>query len=173
MFGYIKPTMNTYIEDIIDNECTRNDEYNSSGDSFGSSLVEYENNIPSVSIDSDEIATLLSKIQNKYSGNAEQKHLNQLYDIGILIVNKNFNHHKIVQKLTKIIEERSRDPIKKIRDYKRQNLLDALKQGIVDGLSEEYRFAYNDTNKYIFNSERLKKRAYIDSVLNGFEDNLS
>lgn len=117
----------------------------------------------------DEIAAFLSKIQNKYTDNAEQKHLNQLYDIGILIVNKNFNHHKIVQKITKIIEERSQDPIKKIRDYKRHHLIEALKKGIEDGLSDEYRFAYDSSNKYVFNSERLKKRAYIDSVLNSFE----
>lgn len=131
--------------------------------------VAYVKNNSKTDISGDEIAVFLSKIQNKYSGNADQKHLNQLYDIGILIANKNFNHHKIVQKITKIIEERSQDSIKKIRDYKRHHLIEALKKGIEDGLSEEYRFAYDSSNKYVFNSERLKKRAYIDSVLNSFE----
>lgn len=119
-------------------------------------------------ITSDEISSFLSKIQNKYSGNAEQKHLNQLYDIGILCVNKSFNHQKLVEKLTKIIEERSQDPLKKIRDHKRATLIAAFKKGIEDGLSEDYRSAYDGSNRYQYDSEKLKKRAHIDSVLNNF-----
>lgn len=121
-------------------------------------------------ITSDEISSYLGRIQNKYSGNAEQKHLNQLYDIGILIVNKNFNHQKLVQKLTKIIEDRSQDPIKKIRDHKRQTLLAALERGIEDGMSDNYRLAYDNTNKYQYDSEKLKKRAHIDSVIDKFHE---
>ena len=60
---------------------------NSSSDSSDSKNISY-----------DEISNFLSKIQNKYSGNAEQKHLNQLYNIGILCVNKSFNHKKLVEK---------------------------------------------------------------------------
>ncbi|VBB18311.1 hypothetical protein YASMINEVIRUS_774 [Yasminevirus sp. GU-2018] len=126
------------------------------------------NNTPS-EVTSDEISSFLSKIQNKYSGNAEQKHLNQMYDIGILITNKTFNHQKLVQKLTKIIEDRSRDPIKKVREHKRRTLIDALKKGVEDGMSEEYRMAYDNCSKYKYDSEKLKKRAHIDSVLDSFD----
>src|SRR5579872_2861230 len=83
----------------------------------------------------DEILSFLSKIQNKYSSNAEQKHLNQMYDIGILCVNKKFNQQKLVQSLTKIIDERSKDPIRKVRDNKRASLIAAFKQGILDASS--------------------------------------
>lgn len=114
----------------------------------------------------DDITNFLSKIQNKYSGNAEQKHLNQLYDIGIMVANKNYNRDKLIKKLTKIVEDRSDDPIKKVREYKRVMLLEAFEKGIGDGLSDEYRLAYDKTNRYQYDSEKLKKRAHIDSVLN-------
>lgn len=116
----------------------------------------------------DEISFFLSKIQNKYSDNAEQKHLNQLYDIGILCVNKNFNQQKLVEKITKIIEERSQDSIKRIRDNKRAALINAFKKGIEDASSDTYRLAYDDSNRYQYDSEKLKKRAHIDGVLNNF-----
>lgn len=119
-------------------------------------------------ITSDEISSFLSKIQNKYSGNAEQKHLNQLYDIGILCVNKSFNHQKLVEKLTKIIEDRSQDPLKKIRDHKRSSLIAAFKKGIEDGLSDDYRLAYDSSNRYQYDSDKLKKRAHINSILDNF-----
>lgn len=119
----------------------------------------------------DDIANFLSKISNKYSGNAEQKNLNQMYDIGILIANKKFNKDKLIQKLTKIIEEKSNDPIKQIRDAKKISFINALKQGISDGMSDEYRYAYDSSNRYQYiDREKLKKRAIIDSVLNNFDD---
>jgi hypothetical protein len=117
---------------------------------------------------SDEISQFLSRIQNKYSGNAEQKHLNQLYDIGIMCVNKKFNHQKLTQKLAKIIDERSCDPLKTVRDSKRDALISAFKQGILDGLSDEYRLAYDNSNTYQYDSEKLKKRAHMDFLLKSF-----
>ena len=128
---------------------------NSSSDSSDSKNISY-----------DEISNFLSKIQNKYSGNAEQKHLNQLYNIGILCVNKSFNHKKLVEKLTKIINERCNDPIQKIRESKKASLIEAFKKGISDGLSDEYRMAYDNSNKYIYDTEKIKKRALIDNLLN-------
>jgi hypothetical protein len=116
----------------------------------------------------DEVSCFLSKIQNKYSGNAEQKHLNQMYDIGILVVNKNFNQKKLISKITKIIEERSHDPIKRIKDMKKKSLIGALKKGIDDAMSEEYRCAYDLSNTYQYDKEKLKKRARIDRVLDNF-----
>jgi len=116
----------------------------------------------------DEVSCFLSKIQNKYSGNAEQKHLNQLYDIGILVVNKNFNQKKLISKISKIIEERSHDPIKRIKDMKKKSLIGALKKGIDDAMSEEYRCAYDLSNTYQYDKEKLKKRARIDRVLDNF-----
>lgn len=116
----------------------------------------------------DEISLFISRIQNKYSGNAEQKHLNQMYDIGVLIVNKNFNKTKLIEKLTKIIEERSKDSLKKVREYKKIALMDALNRGIDDAMSDEYRCAYDNSNRYQYDRERLKKRAHIDSVLDHF-----
>lgn len=126
-----------------------------------------ENNITDESEESieEQISTFLGKIKNKYSGNVDQKYLNQMYDIGIMIANKNFNEEKLVKKLTKIVTDRSYDPIKRVRDHKKKSLLDALKKGIDDGLSEEYRYAYDSSNKYRYDSETLKKRARIDSVL--------
>jgi hypothetical protein len=120
---------------------------------------------------SDEISSFLSKIENKYSGNADQKHLNQMYDIGILVVNKNFNQKKLIQKITKIIEDRSKDQLKTIRELKRKSLMDAFKQGIEDASSPEYRYAYDDANQYQYSKEKLKKRAYIDGLLDKFNEN--
>ena len=119
-------------------------------------------------ISSDEISGFLSKIHNKYSGNAEQKHLNQLYDIGILCVNKSFNRQKLIVKITKIIEERSHDSLKNIRDLKKSALISAFKKGIEDGLSDDYRAVYDSSNRYQYDSDKLKKRARIDNVLNNF-----
>jgi len=116
----------------------------------------------------DEITSFLSKIQNKYSDNAEQKHLNQMYDIGILCVNKNFDQQKLIEKLSKIIEARSQDPIKKIRDNKRISLINAFKQGIEDGSSEIYRSAYDKSNNYQYDNEKLSIRARIDRVLDSY-----
>lgn len=121
-----------------------------------------------IKMTSDEISSFISRIQNKYSNNAEQKHLNQMYDIGILIVNKEFNKDKLIDKLTKIIEKRSWDPLKKVREHKKKTLLNALQQGIDDAMSDEYRFAYNISNRYSYDSDKLKKRARIDSVLENF-----
>jgi len=115
-----------------------------------------------------DVTDLLAMIQNKYSNNAEQKHLNQLYDIGILTVNHPFNYDKLIQKLTKIIDERSYDPVKKIREAKRVSLINAFKQGIQDASTDEYRNAYDGLNRYRFNAECLKKKGHIDSVLDHF-----
>lgn len=116
----------------------------------------------------DEIAMFLSKIQNKYSDNTDQKHLNQMYDIGILVANRDFNREKLIKKLTKIIDERTREHIKKVRVVKRTQLVEAFKKGIEDGMSDEYRLAYDNSNAYQYNSEKLQKRAHIDSVLDNF-----
>ena len=131
-------------------------------------IVSKNANSPDKNRETDEISNFLSKIQNKYSGNTQQKHLNQMYEIGILMTNKRFNRHKLIQKLTKIIEERTYDPIKKIKDHKHKILINALKKGVEDGMSEDYRMAYNKSGEYIYNTEKLKKRAYIDSILDNF-----
>ncbi len=112
-----------------------------------------------------EITDFLSRIGNKYSDNADQKHLNQMYDIGIMLTNKKFNKEKMIVKLEHIIESRSSDPIQIVREHKRKSLIDALNKGIEDGLSDEYRLAYNSANKYQYDVDKLKKRAYIDGVL--------
>ena len=141
------------------------------------SLSEYETYCDDIDIDElmidkvsvdDEISSFLSKIHNKYSNNAEQKHLNQVYDIGILCVNKSFDHQKLVSKLTRIIDERSQDPLKNVREHKKATLIAAFKKGIEDGMSDDYRLAYDSSNKYQYDSEKLKKRAHIDRVLNHF-----
>jgi len=118
--------------------------------------------------DDDDISTFLEKIKNKYSGNAEQKHLNQMYDIGILCVNKSFNRQKMIKTLTKLIDERSKDPVKQIRDNKRAALIEAFKKGIDDASSHEYRLAYDNSNKYQYNKEKLLIRARIDKVVDNF-----
>jgi hypothetical protein len=131
-------------------------------------LTSFERNNES-QITTDEIASFLSKIKNKYSGNAERKHLNQMYDIGILCMNKKFNQQKLVNLLSKLIEDRSNDPIKKIRDEKRASLIAAFKKGIEDASSDDYRMAYDESNRYQYDSEKLKKRAHIDSILDKFK----
>ena len=70
--------------------------------------------------------------------------------------------------LTKVIDERSKDPIKKIRDEKRSALIAAFKRGVDDASSEEYRMAYDNSNRYQYDSDKLKKRAYIDSIIDNF-----
>jgi hypothetical protein len=116
----------------------------------------------------DEISLFLSKIKNKYSNNTEQKHLNQMYDIGILVANKEFNKEKLSIKLTKFIDDRTKDTIRKVKNAKRNRLINAFKQGVEDGLSDEYRLAYNDSNEYQYTKEKLQKRAHIDKVLDNF-----
>lgn len=118
----------------------------------------------------EEIEKFLGKIQNKYSGNAEQKHLNQMYDIGILISNRKHNRQKMATKIAKIVEERSADPIKLTREHKRHALLEALQKGIEDGTSETYRNAYDNSSKYSYDKDRLETRAHIDKVLNIFHN---
>lgn len=124
-----------------------------------------------------DITDFLSKIANKYSDNAEQKHLNQMYNIGIMLTNKKFNKEKMIKKIEKIIDIRSQDAIEQVREHKRKSLIDALNRGIEDGLSDEYRMAYNSANQYQYNDvEKLKKRAYIDGIidsLNSFTSNMS
>lgn len=119
-------------------------------------------------ITGDEISSFLSQIHNKYSNNAEKKYLNQMYDIGILIANKKFNQQKLTDVINKILDKKSTDPIKKISDEKRKSLLDALKRGIKDGMSDDYMMAYNNSNKYQYDPEKLKKRARLDCLMNQF-----
>jgi hypothetical protein len=114
-----------------------------------------------------ESEIFLSKLLNKYSGNAEKKHLNQMYDIGLIISNKKFDEEKMVEKLTKIIKERTDHPVSEVKEEKRKVLINALIRGIEDGLSTEYREAYDDGQCYRYenNREKLSKRGYIDSFL--------
>lgn len=119
-------------------------------------------------ITGDEISSFLSQLHNKYSNNAEQKCLNQMYDIGILVANKKFNQEKLTNVINRILDKKSHDPIKKIKDDKRKSLLNAFKQGINDGLSEDYMTAYNNSNEYQYDSEKLKKRARLDYLINQF-----
>ena len=116
----------------------------------------------------DEISEFLSQMHNKYSNNAEKKYLNQMYEIGILVANKKFNQQKLTDVINKILEKKSNDPIKKIRDEKRKSLLDAFKHGIEDGMSDDYMMAYNNSNKYQYDAEKLKKRARLDYLMNQF-----
>lgn len=139
-------------------------------ESVAESVIESNitHNTKGANIENVDVTDLLAMIQNKYSNNAEQKHLNQLYDIGILTVNHPFNYDKLIQKLTKIIDERSYDPVKKIRESKRLSLINAFKQGVQDAMTDEYRNAYDGLNRYRFNAECLKKKGHIDSVLDHF-----
>jgi hypothetical protein len=123
----------------------------------------------------DEITNFLSKIQNKYSGGADQKHLNQMYDIGIIIANRKFDKDRLINKLTIIINKRSDDPLKQVRDMKKRALLEALSKGVEDGSSDTYRQAYDQSNRYRYDGEKLEKRGYIDGVLdmiNGIGKNI-
>lgn len=115
----------------------------------------------------DEISSFIDKIRKKYSDNADQKHLNQLYDIGILIANKKIND-KFASKLSKIIDDRSSNPIREVRETKRQMLLDAFKKGINDGMSGEYRSVYDSSGNFQSDSDKLAKRAHIDRILTIF-----
>ncbi len=117
---------------------------------------------------SEDISSFLAKIYNKYSDNAQQKHLNQMYNIGILVANKNFKRDKLTRIIEKIIQERSQDPIKKIKEQKRKSLIDAFKKGINDATSEEYLMAYDSSNKYQYDKDKLKKRAQLDYLLDTF-----
>jgi hypothetical protein len=115
-----------------------------------------------------EIESFLGKIQNKYSGNTDQKHLNQMYDIGILVSNKKHNKQKMAIKLAKLVDERSIDPIKIVSENKRKNLLNALQQGVKDGMSDTYRLAYDGNSQYQYTAESLAMRSHIDKVLDDF-----
>ena len=85
-----------------------------------------------------------------------------------MCVNKRFDYQRMMRLLTKVIDERSKDPIKKIRDEKRSALIAAFKRGVDDASSDEYRMAYDNSNRYQYDSEKLKKRAYIDSIIDNF-----
>lgn len=91
-------------------------------------------------IDNDDVSEFLFRIQNKYSNNTEKIQLKKLYDIGYKISTRQFNREKLINTLTKLIDNMSRDSIKKIREYKRKRLLDAFKKGINDGLTNSHRY---------------------------------
>lgn len=116
-------------------------------------------------IHKSEITKYLNILLNKYSGNTYQNDLNELYDIGILIVNGKYegDRETIVKKLTNIIMTKSKDYI---GGGKKRDLLQALQRGMQDGLSDDYRLAYDNKNTYQYNSEKLKVRGHIDRVLN-------
>ena len=120
-------------------------------------------------INYNSISSILSTIYNKYSGGAEQKHLCQLYDIGVILVNRKFNKIKIIQKINKIIDDRSYDVIKEARKHKKIQLIKALRRGITDAMSKEYRMAYNNSNEYRYDDEMICIRARIESVLHAFQ----
>lgn len=119
-------------------------------------------------ITGDEISSYLAQLHNKYSNNAEKKCLNQMYNIGVLVANKKFNQQKLTEVINKLLDKKSDDPIKKIRDDKRKSLLDAFKHGVKDGMSDDYMMVYDDSNKYNCDSEKLKKRARLDCLMNQF-----
>ena len=119
----------------------------------------------------NEIDKVLGQIKNKYSGNIEQKYLNQMYEIGILVTNKKFDKEKLNKKLSKMIDERSYDAIEIVRQAKRKDLLNAFKQGVKDGSTQEYRQAYDSTNTYQYTPEKLIKRGIIDGILDKFTKN--
>ena len=91
-------------------------------------------------IDNDEVSEFLFRIQNKYSGDTERKHLRQLYDIGLKISNRNFNREKLIIMLTKLIDRGSYDKIHKIREYKRKKLLEAFMKGVDNGLNKTQQY---------------------------------
>ena len=91
-------------------------------------------------IDNDEVSEFLFRIQNKYSGDTERKHLRQLYDIGLKISNRNFNREKLIIMLTKLIDRGSYDKIHKVREYKRKKLLEAFMKGVDNGLNKTQQY---------------------------------
>jgi hypothetical protein len=120
---------------------------------------------PKINI-SSEINDFLSELTNKYSGNANQKDLNELYDIGLYVANVNYNKDKMIDKIDKIVEKKAKSEIKVISENKKKELLEAFKNGIRDGSSNEYRLAYNKSNKYQYNKKKLSIRGRINGVLN-------
>ncbi len=95
----------------------------------------------------DEFNTILSEIENKYSYSVDKQHLEQMYDIGIMMVNRKFNI-KIVDVLTNIIDDLTDDLIEDIRLEKRNELITALQNGIKDGIK-------NDKNNNVSNIEKI------------------
>lgn len=114
----------------------------------------------------DEVSEMLNKISNKYTNDADMKHLNQIYDIGIMMANRKFNKHKLANKLSEIIDKYTYHPINDIREHKKKQLMTALQQGIDDGNSDDYRMAYDNAGKYKYNDKSsLIIRARIDAIL--------
>ena len=114
-----------------------------------------------MSVSNHEITNILSNLHDKYTNNIEQSTLNRLYNIGILIINKNYDHNKLVQILTDMITKLSADEIKENERIKRIKLIDALKSGINDATAIEYKTTYN-------NYDFLVKRALRDRVLDDY-----
>lgn len=108
----------------------------------------------------------LSELSNKYSGNVEQKNLNEIYDIGLMIANKKFNQDKMIEKVSSIINKKAHSEISDIFISRKNQLIEALNNGIRDGKSDEYRLAYNSSNKYQYDKKSLTIRGRIDGVLN-------
>jgi uncharacterized protein YpuA (DUF1002 family) len=119
----------------------------------------------------DDIKNILLKLENKYSGNAEQKHLNEMYDIGLLISNKEIDHKKMTIKLNNLIEKKAKSDIRELYERKKKSLIEALNHGINDGSSVEYRLAYDNSNKYQYNKRAISIRGRIDGVLNTLNTN--
>ncbi len=115
-----------------------------------------------MSITHNDITDIITKLYNKYTYNIDQKYYNQLYDIGIIIVNKNYDHNKLVHKLTNLIAKLSCDNNTENERNKRVHLINALKKGITDATTNEYRTTYN-------NYDFLVKRALRDRVLDDYD----
>jgi len=101
----------------------------------------------------EELNNILTEIESKYSYSVDKQHLEQMYDIGILMVNKKFNI-KIVDVLTNIIDNLTDDLTEEIRIEKRNELITALQNGIKDGIKD---------------TENIKNKSYIDRLLNDFK----
>jgi hypothetical protein len=112
------------------------------------------------------ISAHLGTMFSKYADSAHPLDLEQFYNVGVLIANRPFDRERMVEKLNKQIDERSKDEVIAIQRNKRAQLLEKINRGFQDSLNEKTRNAYDLNGKYNYGDrERLRIRARIDALL--------
>lgn len=109
----------------------------------------------------------LNELNKIYTSDALPKHLDIMYEIGVVMTYKKYDKKKMSDKINTLIEKYSEDEIDKIKDRKRTQLINELKQAIYDCCDDNIIYAFDSKGNYMYdyyNINRLEKRARIDAI---------
>lgn len=109
----------------------------------------------------------LNELNKIYTSDALPKHLDIMYEIGVVMTYKKYDKKKMSDKINTLIEKYSEDEIDKIKDRKKTQLINELKQAIYDCCDDNIIYAFDSKGNYMYdyyNINRLEKRARIDAI---------